>query len=349
MAKKQKDLKDISKYIDMLNDPNQDYKEINNIFNTVNSNLKYNRLLNYTINVLPSIAGSHSLRIAKDYATNNLEHISIKLNDYELIKDDNSKHAKARIIGITDSVKKAYNNFVEEIKFMFDQYESLLSIITGDLYSKNSFMVNLKNLYDNNYMTFEDYNILKLFLKIRNILAHNNNVTLYDISVVLGNNSLLFNAIITLVKDIQIRLTNRYQNFIFYFSDRDKLIKHGDSLYYTYVANAILLEGAIERYRLGKLVTYDLLKEPLSIETIDRLAFMDIHLDYTRYTIECRNKGISHVHNDIIKHIKESYSKELTMLGNKENKTDDELLREDILTIAVDIEYLEKYSNINMI
>ena len=48
-------------------------------------------------------------------------------------------------------------------------------------------MVNLKNLYTNNYLTFEDYNILKLFLKIRNILAHNNNITLYIISVVLGN------------------------------------------------------------------------------------------------------------------------------------------------------------------
>lgn len=99
---------------------------------------------------------------------------------------------------------------------MFDQYESLLSIITGDLYSKNSFMVNLKNLYANNYITFEDYNILKLFLKIRNILAHNNNVILYDISVVLGNNSLLFNAIITLVKDIQIRLTTRYRKILYY-------------------------------------------------------------------------------------------------------------------------------------
>lgn len=348
MAKKQKDLKDISKYLDMLNDPNQDYKEINNIFNTVNSNLKYNRLLNYTINVLPSIAGSHSLKIAKDYATNNLELISIKLNDYELIKDDKSKHAKARVIGITDSVKKAYNSFVEEIKFMFDQYESLLSIITGDLYSKNSFMVNLKNLYANNYITFEDYNILKLFLKIRNILAHNNNVTLYDISVVLGNNSLLFNAIITLVKDIQIRLTTRYQNFILYFSDRDKLIKHGDNLYYTYIANVILLDRTIGKYRLGKLVTYDLLKEPFPEDTIYRLAFMDLHLEYTRYCMEFRERDITHTHDEIVKMVRDSYQEELTMLGNKEDKTGEELLKEEILSIAVDIEYIEKYANITI-
>lgn len=348
MAKKQKDLKDISKYLDMLNDPNQDYKEINNIFNTVNSNLKYNRLINYTTNVLPSIAGSHSLKIAKDYATNNLELISIKLNDYELIKDDKSKHAKARVIGITDSVKKAYHSFVEEIKFMFDQYESLLSIISGDLYSRNSFMVNLKNLHNNNYITFEDYNILKLFLKIRNILAHNNNVTLYDISVVLGNNSLLFNAIITLVKDIQVRLTTRYQNFILYFSDRDKLIKHGDSLYYTYVANCILLDETIRKYRLGKLVTYDLLKEPLPEDTMERLAFMDLHLDYTRYTIEFRERDIDYPHDDMIGTIKDGYREELTMLSNQKDKTEDELLRKNVLLIAVKIEYIEKYANVNI-
>lgn len=349
MAKKQKDLKDISKYLDMLNDPKQDYKEINNIFNNVNSNLKYIRLLNYTINVLPSLADSHSLRIVKDYATGNLERIATKLNDYELIKDDNSKHAKARIIGITDSVKKAYHSFVEEIKFMFDQYESLLSIIAGDLYSKNSFMVNLKNLYTNNYLTFEDYNILKLFLKIRNILAHNNNVTLYDISVVLGNNSLLFNAIITLVKDIQIRLTNRYQNFILYFSDRDKLIKYGDNLYYTYIANVILLDRAIDRYRLGKLVTYDLLKESFPEDVMYRLAFMDLHLDYTKYTMEFRERDITYTHDEIVKMIRDSYQEELTMLGNKEDKTKKELFREEVLTIVVEIEYLEKYANINII
>jgi hypothetical protein len=349
MAKKQKDLKDISKYLDMLNDPNQDYKEFNNIFNIANSNLKYTRLLNYTNNVLPSIAGSHSLRIAKDYATSNLEIISIKLNDYELIKNDTSKHAKTRVLGITDSVKKAYHSFVEEIKFMFDQYESLLTIITGDLHSKNSFLVNLKNLYDNNYMTYEEYNILKLFLKIRNILAHNNNVTLYDITVVLGNNSLLFNAIITLSKELQVKLTNRYKNFILYFSDRDKLIKHGDSLYYTYVGNIIMLEEVIIRYRLGKLLTYDLLKEPLVEDIESRLAFMDVHLDYCSVIVNNRRNNIEMEHNDIINQIMKAYKDELVILGNNKDKTEDEQLREDILTIAIEIEYLEKYSNKDLI
>ena len=156
-------------------------------------------------------------------------------------------------------------------------------------------------------------------------------------------------SIITLVKDIQVRLTIRYQNFILYFSDRDKLIKYGDNLYYTYIASVILLDRVIGRYRLGKLVTYDLLKEPFPEDTIYRLAFMELHLEYTRYSTEFRESDITYTHDEIVKMVKESYIEELTMLGNKEDKTGEELLKEEILTIAVDIEYIEKYTNINLI
>lgn len=52
----------------------------------------------------------------------------------------------------------------------------------------------------------------------------------------------------------------------------------------------------IGRYRLGKLVTYDLLKEPFPEDTIYRLAFMDLHLEYTRYCMEFRERDRLLIH-----------------------------------------------------
>ena len=224
MAKLAKDEKEVKQYMELLKQPGTDFSKLHKRFEEITKFSNKVKILDIANETSNGFAIGATKQVMIKYILDSLNKLSVSLDDmfkYE-IKESKDKHVKKLIDKAVKDTKDAYESVNSDIRRIFDNFETFVNYILLNFEEFITFNTAIKELLNNNFITHEEYNTLKLFNKIRNIIAHNENI----------KHSAIFSFYeeISLFKAVVISTTNIFNKLFKNLEPRIKLINY---IFYT--------------------------------------------------------------------------------------------------------------------
>lgn len=275
MAKLAKDEKEVKQYMELLKQPGTDFSKLHQRFEEITKFSNRGKILDISNETSNGFAIGATKEVNTKYILDSLNKLSVSLDDmfkYE-IKEAKDKHIKKLIDKAVKDTTVAYESINSDIRRLFDNFETFVNYILLNFEEFVTFNSAIKEFLNNNFITHEEYNTLKLFNKIRNIIAHNENIKHSAIFSFYEEIS-LFKAVIISATNIFNKLfknlTPRIKliNFIFYSKYEIK----GNVNCYMYI-KAFLENEALEEYYFVK--SMKILDIFNVIDKIDRTTIHD--------------------------------------------------------------------------
>ncbi len=220
MAKIAKDEKEVKQYMELLKQPGTDFSKLHVRFEEITKFSNKGKILDMANETSDGFAVGATKQVITKYILDSLNKLSVSLDDmfkYE-VKETKDKHVKKLIDKAVKDTKDAYESINSDIRRLFDNFETFVNYILLNFEEFVTFNSAIKEFLNNNFITHEEYNTLKLFNKIRNIIAHNENI----------KHSAIFSFYeeISLFKAVVISATNIFNKLFKNLDPRIKLINY---------------------------------------------------------------------------------------------------------------------------
>lgn len=163
--------------------------------------------------IIPNMKDIHCLTCNNGFAKRHLESLYITLKDVEKCYDNGNKVDQKRLNKLKPEFRKGMKELQLELKYLFDYIESVIQLITFDLNSKNTFNNIIWEMRNNGMLNDEEYNLLKIFNKIRNTFIHNSH-NQEDALYILKDYIPLFIVVIEDVNLLHVKLIKRFDTRI---------------------------------------------------------------------------------------------------------------------------------------
>lgn len=170
-------------------------------------------LKTFCLYIIPIMKDINCLTCDIGFAKRHLESLYITLKDVEKCYYGGSKEDKKRLNKLKPLFKKDIKDLQLELKYLFDHVESVMQLITFDLNSRNTFNNIIWEMRINNMLNDEEYNLLKIFNKIRNMFIHNSH-NQEDTLFILKDYIPLFIVVIEDVNFLHVKLIKKFSTRI---------------------------------------------------------------------------------------------------------------------------------------
>ena len=208
----------MAKYIDkklledarkFLYDKDTNFKNLYVDLDKKRNKINIEGLKNFCLFIIPKIQDIKYITCDAGFTKRHLESLYINLKDIEKCYENGNKEDQKRLNKLKPAFKKSMGDLQLDLKFLFDYMESVLQLITFDLTSKNKFNDMIWEMRSNNMLNDEEYNLLKIFNKIRNMFIHNSH-NQEDALFILKDYIPLF---IIVIEDVNVLHTNLIKRF----------------------------------------------------------------------------------------------------------------------------------------
>lgn len=217
-------------YKGALRDPNTDISELRNNMITIGNDIKKKRIREVVRHLLLPLTiddrNLDTLTVPTPSPVKLLTELNKKVsvvNKYLIANVKDRSAINGDSVMFTKEVKEIIANrfpnyikeattimdsFEIELRLMFDSTESLLNALAFNFDENISFNNLIYKLLNGNVITKVEYNILKLFNSLRNVLAHNLSTEVI-MTIANANNIMLYKAILLETRDLIVTTSTR--------------------------------------------------------------------------------------------------------------------------------------------
>lgn len=321
---KKLDKKVLNTIKEKIDKPDFNFKELHLKLNTKSTDIKKERLVEFCKIIAPKIKNVDRLDNDKKFIVETLEKLYFKIEELKVLKDKNDKHS---LFKLKSSIPKTleYLNRVElELKYLFDIFETMFHVITFDLTSSMSFNKMIDMLFDNNMLDYKEYNLLKLFSKIRNLFMHNNDNVIGPIFLLLDDIP-LYMVLLEEINKLQIVLIQKFQYRI---SLTNQLLFYNcvipDHRIYDFLCLQFLVRK--QEYEL-KIKTLKFNPSIFNLEKdiendLDGSALILRYNSYVGMMIQAKNEELDLTHDELEEHVNKHITHHLEKEFNRNTRLD---------------------------
>lgn len=267
MAKYPNNEKEVKQMMDMLKSPNTDFSVLHHKFEDSVKQLNKGKILEIVSETMDGFVMGAVKQINDKNLIESLDKLSIGID--EMLKYDSTKkdkHSNKLLDKAATDTKKSYDSINSNIRNLFDNFETFINYVLLNFEEFVTFNKGVKELYDNNILTHEEYHTLKLLNKIRNIIAHNENIKINTI-INLYTEVALIKAIVLSSKDI-------FNNLFIKLDARIKLINYIFFIKYNfknYVSGYMYIEGFDKNKVLEEKYNFNTMSIPDMFDIMDKV------------------------------------------------------------------------------
>lgn len=192
-----------------LYDKNTNFKNLYVDLDKKRNKINIEGLKTFCLFIIPKMQNIEYLACDTGFTKRHLESLYIILKDIEKCYENGNKEDQKRLNKIKPLFKKSMGDLQLDLKYLFDYIESIIQLITFDLTSKNKFNNMIWEMRSNNMLNEEEYNLLKIFNKIRNMFIHNSH-NQEDALFILKDYIPLFIIVVEDVNALHVKLIKRF-------------------------------------------------------------------------------------------------------------------------------------------